>query len=72
VPNRGIITDRNGVVLANYSAYTLEITPSKLDDTLDNTIDKLSEIVRSTRAAAASRSCRKTRRISRACRSARA
>ena len=29
VPNRGIITDRNGVVLAkNYSAYTLEITPS--------------------------------------------
>ncbi|HDR9051469.1 TPA: penicillin-binding protein 2 [Burkholderia vietnamiensis] len=46
VPNRGIITDRNGVVLAkNYSAYTLEITPSKLDDTLDNTIDKLSEIV---------------------------
>ncbi|RQX80251.1 penicillin-binding protein 2 [Burkholderia anthina] len=46
VPNRGIITDRNGVILAkNYSAYTLEITPSKLDDTLDNTIDKLSEIV---------------------------
>jgi penicillin-binding protein 2 len=46
VPNRGIITDRNGVVLAkNYSAYTLEITPSKLDDTLDNTIDKLAEIV---------------------------
>ncbi|WP_175718726.1 penicillin-binding protein 2 [Burkholderia anthina] len=46
VPNRGIITDRNGVVLAkNYSAYTLEITPSKLDDTLDNTIDKLSEII---------------------------
>ena len=30
VPNRGIIVDRNGVVLAhNYSAYTLEITPSK-------------------------------------------
>ena len=28
VPNRGIIVDRNGVVLAhNYSAYTLEITP---------------------------------------------
>ena len=27
-PNRGIIVDRNGVVLAhNYSAYTLEITP---------------------------------------------
>ena len=30
VPSRGIITDRNGVVLAhNYSAYTLEITPGK-------------------------------------------
>ena len=29
VPNRGLIVDRNGVVLANnYSAYTLEITPS--------------------------------------------
>lgn len=27
VPNRGLITDRNGVVLArNYAAYTLEIT----------------------------------------------
>ena len=39
-PNRGIIMDRNGVVLArNYSAYTLEITPSKLTDTLDNTIE---------------------------------
>ena len=46
VPNRGIITDRNGVVLArNYSAYTLEITPSKLDDTLDNVIDKLSTVI---------------------------
>jgi penicillin-binding protein 2 len=46
VPNRGIITDRNGVVLAkNYSAYTLEITPSKIDDTLDNTIDKLSTVI---------------------------
>jgi penicillin-binding protein 2 len=31
VPNRGLILDRNGVVLAsNYSAYTLEITPSKV------------------------------------------
>jgi penicillin-binding protein 2 len=30
VPNRGLIVDRNGVVLAtNYSAYTLEITPSR-------------------------------------------
>jgi hypothetical protein len=30
VPNRGLILDRNGIVLAtNYSAYTLEITPSR-------------------------------------------
>ncbi|WP_233846070.1 penicillin-binding protein 2 [Paraburkholderia sp. HD33-4] len=46
VPNRGIITDRNGVVLAkNYSAYTLEITPSKLNDTLENVIDNLATVV---------------------------
>ncbi|UNK01574.1 penicillin-binding protein 2 [Ralstonia insidiosa] len=45
-PNRGIIMDRNGVVLArNYSAYTLEITPSKLQDTLDNTIDQLAQVI---------------------------
>ena len=31
VPNRGLILDRNGIVLAtNYSAYTLELTPSRL------------------------------------------
>ena len=30
VPNRGLILDRNGIVLANnYSAYTLEITPAQ-------------------------------------------
>ncbi|MEA3117670.1 MAG: penicillin-binding protein 2 [Paraburkholderia sp.] len=46
VPNRGVITDRNGVVLArNYSAYTLEITPSKLDDSLEHVIDNLSSVV---------------------------
>lgn len=46
VPNRGVITDRNGVVLAkNYSAYTLEITPSKLNDTLDNVIDNLATVI---------------------------
>ena len=45
VPNRGVITDRNGVVLAqSYSAYTLEITPSRVKD-LDETIDRLSEII---------------------------
>ncbi len=45
VPNRGLILDRNGVVLArNYSAYTLEITPSKVPD-LEATIDELSKLV---------------------------
>ena len=40
-PNRGVIVDRNGTVLArNYSAFTLEITPSKVDD-LEATIDAL-------------------------------
>ena len=44
-PNRGIVSDRNGVVLArNYSAYTLEITPSKIAD-LDATIDALASVV---------------------------
>ena len=45
VPPRGNILDRNGLVLANnYSAYTLEITPSKVQD-LDVTIDELAELV---------------------------
>ncbi len=45
VPNRGQILDRNGVVLANnYSAYTLEITPSRVND-LEQTIDALSQVV---------------------------
>ncbi|MCT9811288.1 penicillin-binding protein 2 [Acidovorax sp. Be4] len=45
VPNRGQILDRNGVVLAtNYSAYTLELTRSKIPD-LEATIDELSALV---------------------------
>jgi penicillin-binding protein 2 len=45
VPNRGLILDRNGIVLAsNYSAYTLEVTPSKVTD-LEQTIDALSQVV---------------------------
>jgi penicillin-binding protein 2 len=44
-PNRGLIIDRNGEVLArNYSAYTLEITPSQVVD-LDTTIDGLAEFI---------------------------
>ncbi len=45
VPNRGLIVDRNGIVLAsNYSAYTLEITPSKTKG-LEQTIDDLSQVM---------------------------
>jgi penicillin-binding protein 2 len=45
VPNRGVVTDRNGIVLAqSYSGYTLEITPSRIKN-LDETIDALSGIV---------------------------
>ena len=45
VPNRGVITDRNGVVLAhNYSAFTLEITPSQAGD-LEETINALSDVI---------------------------
>ena len=44
-PNRGNIVDRTGAVLArNYSAYTLEISPSKVAD-FDATIDELATII---------------------------
>ncbi len=44
-PNRGLILDRNGVVLArNYSAYTLEIIPARVEN-LEQTIDGLAEVV---------------------------
>ena len=50
VPNRGLILDRNGIVLAsNYSAYTLEITPSRVEGGsagLDPLIDQLAEVVK--------------------------
>ena len=45
VPNRGLIEDRNGVVLAtNYSAYTLEVTPSKTGG-VEKTIDELASVI---------------------------
>ena len=45
VPNRGLIVDRNGIVLAtNYSAYTLEITPSRAGP-LEPLFDELSQVV---------------------------
>ncbi len=48
--NRGLIFDRNGEVLAkNILAYSLEITPDKVEN-LDQTIDSLSEIISITKA----------------------
>lgn len=45
VPNRGVIVDRNGTLLArNYSVLTLEINPARVRN-LDATIDALGEIV---------------------------
>ena len=45
VPNRGLILDRNGIVLAsNYSAYTLEVTPSRIED-LERTLDELAQVL---------------------------
>ena len=49
VPNRGLIVDRHGVVLAtNYSAYTLEISPRRgagSGTELDSLIDELATVV---------------------------
>ena len=49
VPNRGLIVDRNGIVLAtNYSAYTLEISGRKGRDAsvdLDALIEQLATVV---------------------------
>lgn len=45
VPNRGLILDRNGVILAhNFFVYTLEITPSRVKD-VNALIDELSSLV---------------------------
>ncbi len=45
VPNRGLILDRNGEILAeNYSAYTLEIVPNKFAD-LEAIINKLATVI---------------------------
>ena len=49
VPNRGLIVDRHGVVLAtNYAAYTLEISPQRGRQgaiELDALMDELAEVV---------------------------
>src|SRR6195952_874335 len=45
VPNRGLIVDRNGIVMAtNFPAYTLEITPSKVPD-LEATINEIAKVI---------------------------
>ncbi len=44
-PNRGLIYDRNGVLLAeNQPVFSLEITPEKVDD-MDETIARLRQIL---------------------------
>jgi penicillin-binding protein 2 len=44
-PNRGLIVDRNGAVIArNYSGYTLEIYPRRVES-LEHTIDELAELI---------------------------
>lgn len=44
-PNRGLIFDRNGEILAqNYTAYTLEIVPDQVKD-LEAVLDELATIV---------------------------
>src|SRR4051812_35884449 len=44
-PNRGLILDRNGIVMArNYSGYTLEIFPRKTRS-VERTIDEVAELV---------------------------
>jgi len=44
-PNRGVILDRHGTIMArNYSAFTLELTPSKIEN-LDETIDRLGQLI---------------------------
>src|SRR5258706_3967985 len=45
LPNRGLLLDRNGVIVAkNYQGYTLEIFPRKVAS-LERTIDELTELV---------------------------
>ncbi len=45
MPNRGLISDRNGVILAhNFFVYTLELTPSKIEN-LDATIADIAQLV---------------------------
>ncbi len=50
-PTRGLIVDRNGVVLArNYAAYSLELIPNQLPGKIDETIEALRPYVDITNA----------------------
>jgi penicillin-binding protein 2 len=65
VPNRGVITDRNGVVLAhNYSAFTLEITPPRQDNSMKPSMRWPKSSTSSPRIASASNACSTKPRIS--------
>ncbi|MEA3195080.1 MAG: penicillin-binding protein 2 [Betaproteobacteria bacterium] len=45
LPNRGLLLDRNGVIIArNYQGYTLEIFPRKVAS-LEGTINELAELI---------------------------
>jgi penicillin-binding protein 2 len=44
-PNRGLIVDRNGIVVArNYSGYTLDVYPRRVKS-VERTIDELAELI---------------------------
>ena len=44
-PNRGLIYDRNGIVLAeNRPTFSLDITPEEVDD-IDQTLEELSQLI---------------------------
>ena len=46
LPNRGLIIDRDGIVLArNFSAYTLEVMPGKVMGSLETAIDSLTGVI---------------------------
>ena len=45
-PNRGLIFDRNGVILAdNLPSYRLEITPEQVHEDMDSVVDRLATLV---------------------------
>ncbi|ALG67977.1 penicillin-binding protein 2 [Beggiatoa leptomitoformis] len=46
-PTRGLIYDRNGVVLAeNRTSYTLEVVPEQVEGELDDMLQRLGQVVR--------------------------